>query len=780
MRAARRHGSLWLRAAVGSMARVTPSTWTMPKLRRDPWTVARLVVALVSMLPFVPVLATGGCFFFRDLSTYFFPIRRFVVEGLRSGEIRRFNPLVNEGVPVLLPPVAYPLDLLQVFVPNEWGFSLLLALHVPIAALTFLALARGLGLGPIAATLAALVYALSGFSLSCLNLYIHMEAAAWAPLCILLLVRAASGRAREVALAGAAVAVCLSTTGVEITAQAVTCAFVLAASRRIGDHLRVAASAALGVGLAAAPLVSLLSLVSGSRRDAGFSATESLDFFSVHPAGLLQVLIAGLFGDPTIAGYAYWGSRFWGGPAPYFLSLYLGGAVLCLVALGTFRATPHRARLLILLAAALVVCLGRFARLDVVLELVPFFAKFRFPVKAFFTVVVACSLLAGSGAERLLTSRRAFRPLLAGSAVVAAGLVSLSLVEAGLPESFAWLQQVVFSSSYPEGLRATALRSVAADARDGAMALVALTGLAGLALRQRVSPRAAVVAAIAIVAADLLRAGAGLNPTTHASFYALSPDMARVAERLRQAGGRVFTCSILAMPTYRGAVGRVPRAALWTAGVWRESLSPYANMDAGIASTGADATALVSSDRSLSSADAMCRDEGTLQRLRESGVRFILSVQPFANDQLRLLDVAAPARTAPLQVHVYELEGSLPDPTLWPTSDDLDQRGRGRALEGSRARYLEDRPGRLQLAVETPSAGYLILRRSDGAGWSATVNGATQEVVAANGRHQAVAVPAGASVVWLRYSAPGGWLGAAVSMLSALVAAILWLLDARA
>ena len=49
---------------------------------------------------------------------------------------------------MLLPPVAYPVDLLQALLPSAWGFSLLLALHLPLAALTFLGLARRLGWRP--------------------------------------------------------------------------------------------------------------------------------------------------------------------------------------------------------------------------------------------------------------------------------------------------------------------------------------------------------------------------------------------------------------------------------------------------------------------------------------------------------------------------------------------------------------------------------------------------------------------------------------------------------
>ena len=225
---------------------------------------------------------------------------------------------------------------------------------------------------------------------------------------------------------------------------------------------------------------------------------------------LLQTLVAGLYGDPVASGYSYWGARFWGGPSPYFLSLYLGGAVLCLAALGAARAERRSKRLLLLLAAALVVCLGRFARLDLVLELAPSLARFRFPVKAFFTVVVASSLLAGAGADLLVAVEA--RVAAAARRIVAPrprARCRCRSWKRRCRAAFAWLQDRFFVDAYPQELRGAALRAVAADAAAGAVALLALGGLAALALRERISPRAAVVAATAIVAADLLRAGAG-------------------------------------------------------------------------------------------------------------------------------------------------------------------------------------------------------------------------------------------------------------------------------
>ncbi len=730
----------------------------------DGWLLARVAVALASLVPFVSGLARGASFYFRDLSSYFFPLRAFVAEGLRQGELRQWNPYVNEGTPVLLPPIGYPVDALQALLPGEWGVSLLLALHVPIAALTFLSLGRRLGLGACAAATGALAYALSGFTLSSLNLYIHLEAIAWAPLAIALVHGAARGTLRDVALAAAAVALCVSTTGVEIAAQAIFCAFVLVASRRPPELARFASAVALGLGVAAAPLVGLATQVTGSQRESGFRIAESLAH-SVHPGALVQTVVAGLFGDPIAAGTDYWGGRLSNGQFPYVLSLYLGVATLALAACGALYADGRSRRLLLVLAAGLLVACGRYARLDVLLELVPALAKFRFPVKAFYLVTLAVALLAGLGAQRLLESRGHFRSLALVAGGLGLGVLALAGACAWLPAVNGWLQQSLFRDSFPLELRAQALRRVAADAASGAMAAIALATVAWLAARQRVGASFALAAAAAIVAADLVRAGAGLNPMA-SGLYALSPEMTQVAGRLRSAGGRVFTCLVQAMPSFREAARRVGHTSVWSTAVWQESLSPYANVAAGIETAGADATALAAARATLTTAEVVCQDKGTLARLRQSGVRFVLSVQPFANDALRLVDVASPARIAPLSIYVYELARSLPDPSVASAPDDVDASGATSAIAGAGARYLESPAGVVRVAVETPREGWLVLRRTGAAGWSARVNGAPAALEPANGRHQAVRVPAGASEVVLRYAPPRAAAGLAISLAS--------------
>jgi hypothetical protein len=527
-------------------------------------------------------------------------------------------------------------------------------------------------------------------------------------------------------------------------------------------------------------LLALAAGVSGSPREAGLAVGAALGY-SVDPLAFLQTVIAGLFGDPMGFGFDYWGARYFGGNIPYFISLYLGGAVLCLVALGAAARHPHRGRLLLLLLLGILICLGRWVGLGVLLELVPGLRMFRFPVKAFFCVLVASSILSSAAVQDLSAQRRAWRALAAGGALLGLGLLALLVLPELLPaRALAWLQESFFPRSYPRELRMPALRSIGLDAATGALPLLAVAGVAVLRLRERVSGAWALTAVTAIIAADLVRAGANLNPTAERAFYGFSQEMIQESARLRASGGRVFTCAVQAMPAYREAVRRRtdPRG-LWTYGVMREALSPNMNMDVGVLTAGGDATDLVPKDRALSVEEVMCRAPGTPAKLRARGVRYVLNVQPLQNDELRLIDTISPARTAPLSIYIHELEDSLADPTVSLLPDDVDDQGRSRPLEGARARYLEERPDALRLQVDTPRAAHLVVRRANAPGWSATVNGTPAAVVVANLRHQAIPVPAGTSDVEMRYRAPRGRLGLGLSLLSAVAVATLWVSSRR-
>jgi uncharacterized membrane protein YfhO len=80
----------------------------------------------------------------------------------------------------------------------------------------------------------------------------------------------------------------------------------------------------------------------------------------------------------------------------------------------------------------------------------------------------------------------------------------------------------------------------------------------------------------------------------------------------------------------------------------------------------------------------------------------------------------------------------------------------------------------VRYAVEADGPGYLVMRDSYARGWRAYVDGRAAPVRRANGKHRAVALPAGAHEVTLRYAPPGLWPGMALTLAAALALAWLW------
>jgi hypothetical protein len=731
--------------------------------RRLDW-LGGALVALVAVAPFLRGILSGASFYFRDLSLHFLPLRRFALEGLRAGEVRFWNPLVHEGVPLSLPALGYPVDLLQILKPDEAGISLVLALHVPLAAVAFFALARGLGLPRPAAAGGGIVYALGGFMLSTVNLYIQVQAAAWAPLAalaVIRLLRGASGRA--VAGAAAALALALSTAGVEIAAQGLLAGLVLGAGWRGAPArrglLRAAFAVALGVTLALPVLLLVASQVAGSARARGFP-TEVVLAHSVHPFTLVQTVVAGLYGNPSNLAGEWWGQNFFPRGFPHVVSLYLGAAVVSLAAVGLSAHSPLRARAAALAAGAGIASLGRWAGLAPIVDALPVLHYFRYPVKAFFTVHLAVALIAALGLAALggPTARRPWKWLAFAAGALGALLAAAPLLPAIAPAPVASFAAAFFPPGFPPAARAALLARVLGDAVVGGAVALAVAGLATMVLRLALAPSRGVILVVGLVTADLLRAGSGLNPMVTGAFFEPS---AELALRLGPLGeGRVFTCSVeesSAYPEARAARGTAHEA--WSFALLLETLTPSFNVPLGVATAmSPDLTMAVAEERVLSPTEASCRDlDAILPRLREAAVRFVLSVDPLAHSELEPDATLRPERIAPLAVHVYRLRDPLP---------------RAEALGPARVVETVFGANRVVLVVEAAGPAEVVLRDGWAPGWSARVDGRPAPL-RARGKHRSVGVPAGRSRVEMAYSPPGLAAALAACGLGLCVAAVL-------
>lgn len=767
--------------------------------RRSTCYATAVAIALVAGLPFGRGLLRGECFFFRDLSRAVFPQKLFLAQGLLQGELRHWNPYVHEGEALRGQSLGYPLDLLHVLVPSEWGLSLVLAAHVPLAALAFMALARQLALAPLAAAAGALVYALAGFPLSLLNLGAALQAHAWAPLVVRGLIRASQGRWADSALAAVPIALLASTGAAEFVAQAFLIGVVLALSRSPTRLARLAGALALGCGLAAYVLLPMSGLVEGSSRGRGLDASVVLAH-SVHPVTWLQVVVGGLYGDPSDLTNRWQGQNFFPRGFPYILSLYEGLAVLLLAALGAWRGGGPARRLAALGLVASLLCLGRYAGLGPLVEATPPALRvFRYATKAFFTVHFTLALLAALGigvlARPCLT---AWRHIAAFGLAVGSLFVFAPLLPRALPDLMTAFIGGFFAPEYAWATRWSLLGEVLRDAATGGAVAAACGGVALCVARRYLAPDRGGLLLVALVASDLLRTGAGLNTVVVPSFYRTWHATADLVAVIREAGGRLYTCE----PSFSSAyyTARAARNAdheVWTFAVEMESLSPNYNIGVRVPSAlSPDLTMLVPEQRVLPASASDCRALAELEGLwRRAGVAWVLALDPLVSPALRQVAVIAPPRIAPLRLHLYALADPLPlravakevfeangreEAELIAEEKGFQLRGAvavegGRPVASATGRIVErsEQPGNVELVVESDRPTVVVVRDAWDRGWTAEVGSAPAPVLRADGRHMAVPVPGGRSRVVLSYRPPRLASGVALSGLAALVCLIL-------
>ena len=296
------------------------------------------------------------------------------------------------------------------------------------------------------------------------------------------------------------------------------------------------------------------------------------------------------------------------------------------------------------------------------------------------------------------------------------------------------------------------------DAALGGAVALAVAGVAALALRPALAAPRAAGMVVALIAADLLRTGAGLNPMVTPTFFRPSPELEARLTSFRE--GRVFSCSVEESPRYLAArLARRTQHEAWSFALLLETLTPSFNVPLGVPTAlSPDLTMLVAGDRVFSPTEASCRDlDAILPRLRGAAVRFVLSVDPLAHSDLELDGVLAPERIAPLAVHVYRLR---------------DPRPRAEALGPARVVETVFGANRVVLVVESDGPAEVALRDGWAPGWTARVDGRPAPI-RARGRNRAVPVPPGHSRVEMTYRLPGLASALLLSGLALVVAAVL-------
>jgi hypothetical protein len=722
----------------------------------------------LTLLLFGPILFGGRVPYFRDISSTFHPDGVFVADALRKGVWPLWNPTLDAGSPYLL---AYPVELALLALTGARGaLALSPALHVWMAMCGVTLLAREVGASRRGAWFAGAVFGLSGLLQSSLNLAPLAHATAWAPWVVALHLRTwRRPSARNAGLLALLAALQASTLAVEVALQTLLAACALTPTLPRAPQWRALGAAAVVALLLAAPAwAGALALVEGSARGAGFASGVVLSW-SAHPAFLAGLAWPSFLGDPhTMTNAGFWGQPFFPDGYPYFVSLYLGPAVLALAACAGRAAS----RLWVLAAAGITVALGAYGPLAGALPALV--SHFRVPAKALFLTTLALALLSGLGLEAALTVRRR-------AAVFAIGVPSALLLALGL--TFAFHPEAASASAGAVWTRLDSPEAAYVLRRLWPSALIQ-TGLlaagAAAALLLRHPQRVHLVALC--VVADLLVNNGTVDPSAPPDFYALKPEIAAVVEQARAAApGRWFSYGVGNTPGLHWAPALLARNR--DVGLYymdRQILWARAKTLDGLdGAFDEDRTGFSPARATLTAAESVpARYAAIHERLRRAGVRWVLSFAPLPESLVRERATArVPEIAEPLRL--YELETALPrafwvsdcaivadeaalaarlaDPGFDPSTTALmtapvPGRACGGAPHDARGAVSWARvdPHTVRLDA-TGDAGFAVVLEGYHRDWVAYRAGERIDLVRAHDRYWAIPLAGGAAAIEVRY-----------------------------
>lgn len=460
----------------------------------------RVPPALLGLLPAVlllPVLASGRPLFSGDFLDYFWYMRSWVTERLRSGRLPTWDPYTLCGFPLVASTPAtvfYPPAWLSLILPDRAFWIVSTWLHLAAAGLFAEAwLRRGLRLSRAAALAGAGVFAFSGFLVT--HLYGGHVTFFWAyPWGAALLWRLErwlrAPTARRAALLSAPLALIFLTGGPQIFFLASLPALVRLVSFSLPPgqdrpaRLRRGAAAAglmaASLFLAAAQFLPTFELSREAQRtgvvDYAFGTT-----YSMPPENLLLLAAPSVLGNGIDV--PYWGR--WG-LWETCGTVGVAALVLAVVALlGPFRQRWLWGSLAIL---SLLVALGRYTPVyRIFVAVFPGAAFFRAPGRYLYIFTLAVAALAGIGLERLRSAAPPGRGLGAfGAALLLVGTgFAVSAIWVGTASEDSWRSVLERADQRRVSERpgeTSVIRDDPGRARSQTQAMGSLAWAAGLAL----------------------------------------------------------------------------------------------------------------------------------------------------------------------------------------------------------------------------------------------------------------------------------------------------------
>ncbi len=741
---------------------------------------------------------------FPDLTDKFLPMRAWTARQLLSGTLPHWNPHIFCGMPFRTETAVYYLpNAIFLFLSPGRSLALSIASHLALSGVFFYLFIRLIGVSRFSAFASALVYML--WAQQVLRVHAgHLPitlSVAWIPLLFFFVERyLRQGRRRDIAwgalvFAGQIFAdnsqIVFYTAGLAIFYTLLRSFYISRETGRpaaaLGRAGGVLVFLVLGLGLAAVQLLSEVELARHSVRSLGSYTFASS--FSFPPENLLTFLVPGLMGDGIT--FPYWGRYyFWEAVA------YIG--VLPLLA-ALVAATRFRNRYCLIFAVSalltLVVALGKYTPLyPLLFRLLPGFGLLRGQGKALILTGFFLTGLAAFGIEEILFARpgryrRSFRNLLILAAGTAVLVTVISLV--GLPGSF-WRDHILSRSAAlereinlpPDLENAGAVRETLLGAKRSVERFSALFLAAALicfARRTgRLGRRPAAALMLAVLLVDLWSFGSPYIIPTRADSAAWPEEVTDLVQKDGK-NSRVFTSGgISSGPGLADGISSI-------AGHHENRLLRY--MELLHYSQGGDPGDLI---------------PGRLvfDHLRFSPIFNLLSARYLLlPPPVKVNPESFPCLAESGRVRVYLNRESLPRcyivhrAVLVRDKEAilalLDSGGFDRRMTviledaaapflpaavapaGDGAEITAASANRVEVAAHLSAPGYLVISDTFYPAWVAAVNGKPAEIYRANYVQRAVYLPPGEHTVEFVYSPPLFRIGAAVSLVSLVLAILL-------
>jgi hypothetical protein len=744
------------------------------------------------------LLLTEDVPFFRDLITYFYPLRFALHESYMAGKLPLWNRQMAMGFPLLADfqsGAFYPPHLFLAVLPFFTAIRALFVAHFLIAGFGAYLVFRRWRYPVYLAISGAVLFTIGGTTVALTNLLNHFQTAVWLPWMVLTWERlleapcwkrfVASGSISATALLAGSpeiFALCISLMfldGVRIKASVATLSWLQFVLLFLGHVLFLA-------GLVMIQALPTAELVLESRRQQPIPLQEAL-YWSLKPVNLLNLF----FIDKVIDADAAVGMRFFFiRETPFLVSYYLGAFSLLGIALWfCFSSRWEKTLVLTVISVSLLCAFGSYTPIYPFLYRAwPLLGAVRYPEKFFFFTFVILIYMAMRGAKGFLhDGGEAEKKAYAVMALVCGTWLGLYLYVRFDTLSFVRLVSDVAGAQLASGT--TAVADILANLERQLALSLGLVLLCVLFTTKAVRRELVGVLLVLTVFVDLAWANKDL-------LFLLNPDFVRRSPRILDPAAkdtsRLFyapsgrnlhpsSVSIAGRPTFKDATALSLQNLLPNTGIL-DGFDYMQEIDA----LGRDRYA-----QFLSFANKL-DFVGQLRLLRLFNVGYLISFR-----ELSASGIHFAGRFPQYYSWLYKVDGAVPRayivnkatavanadavlPLLSDTKFDSAQEvilEAGDPLEPQRplqatAKIAHYEDSRVSIAVTSNDDAVLILADSYYPGWRAYVDGSETEILRANYFFRGVRVRPGDHFVEFKYEPQSFTLGLIISLLTFLGTAV--------